>query len=247
MWRGEYERELRRPRPGSERIILLANPSQVQASVLRDRALEWYERGNLATAIEAFRDSRNAQLHTPQLDDLGLHLARAQEAWMALDFEKLAQRATALRECIDRPNVRDFAATVGVRGHVDALQAVAAGDELAFLATLRCLTARYAAQGRYDIACLLAYRTLEEHVRLGLVRVGRRVAAQRAAAEARVDAAPAPDFDLGAPDLELLTDDPTSVMDRFSHLWSKVIGGASRPAPAQDHVDCRARAPLRGG
>jgi hypothetical protein len=207
---GAYDRKRRRPAPGTERIILLRNPSQEHARMLRDRALQWYERGSMPTAIEAFRESRDAQTEAPQLDELALQLARCESALMDLDLQELRREVVVLDEMLARPNIELLTQDLPLKPHAAALRRVAHGDRLALLATFRQLVSRYRAQGRYDFASLLAYRTFEDLVQIGLSHASK-----------------TGDFDMSEPDLALLTDDLAGIQQRYAALITKL--GHSHP------------------
>lgn len=213
---GAYDAALRRPRPGSERIILLANPSQVQAAVLRERAIQWYEQGSMRAAIEAFRESKDAQTTRPQIDELALQLARCQSALMDLDFETLKKHAGELGEMAGKPRFKQLTAHTHLDRHVAALDRVATQDRIALLATFRHLATRYAQQGRFDFACLLIYRTLEDLVAIGL------------AAASRTHS-----FDPSSPDLSLLSDDVNDLEAGFSAIWKKMHPDEPTAIPAK--------------
>ncbi|MGZ5440290.1 MAG: hypothetical protein ACXW4P_04090 [Thermoanaerobaculia bacterium] len=202
---GPYSRTLRRPMPGTERIILLTNPSQEQARMLRDRALQWYERGSMPMAIDAFRESRDAQTEAPHLDELALQLARCESALMDLDFEALGEQVESLDKLLARPSMQPFTQDLPLVPHARALRRAAGGDHLALLATFRQLVTRYCAQGRFDFASLLAYRTLEELVEIGLSRVSRTGV-----------------FDMSDPDLALLTGDVSALRQRYADLAAEL-------------------------
>jgi hypothetical protein len=59
-----------------------------------------------------------------------------------------------------------------LEARIEALDAVARGDEFALVATFLELAQRYRERGRHDFACLLAYRSIEALVHLGLKRKG---------------------------------------------------------------------------
>jgi len=211
---GRYDRVRRRPVPGSENVILLDNPTQVRARMLRDRALRWYERGNMVTAMDAFRESRDAQTMQPHFDELALQLARCEAAFMDLDFKALTSSTSHLAKMAARQNIQQLTLTHPITSHVEVLERVAAREPLALLATFRQLVRRYADLNRFDFACLMAYRTLEALVQFGLAR-----------------ASSSGDFDTSAPDLELLTDDPDDLRIRYAEAWQDSRAGNPQQIP----------------
>jgi|GEM_PF-1424135 len=202
---GAYDNDRRRPLPGTERVIALRNPSQEHARVLRDRALGWYERGSMPAAIDAFSESREAQTETPQFDELALQLARCESALMDLDLKTLREQVEILGKVMGRPAMETLTHDLSLEPHAQALGRVANGDRMALLATFRQLVTRYCQQGRFDFASLIAYRTLEELVQIGLSRASMKGL-----------------FDGSNADLTLLADDVAGIRQRYAALMTKL-------------------------
>ncbi len=211
---GVYDQALRRPQPGSEKIVLLRNPIQVHASILRKQALECYENGNMEMGVTAFQKSLSAQTSNQHFDQLGLDLCKVQSAMMNLDLAAMNEGIQRLERTIKQSNVQILTEDLPLDEHLRALKEVSRGEPVAMLATFRQLSNRYAAQGRHDFACLLAYRTLEDIVRLAL-------------ASRSKDAA----FDLGAPDITLLTKDPSELERSYTNIWRKLHPGSTITIP----------------
>jgi CRISPR-associated protein (TIGR02710 family) len=169
---GEYDAQMRRPAPGSERLILLPNPSRLSARQRRERALDRYEAYDYPAALAAWQESREAQPHSSHLDEFAVCLCQAYVAWVDLDRKSLTQRLHELSAMLARPNLRPLRrGTERMDAHLDALHLVARGEDVAMLASFFELAHRYADRGRHDMACLLAYRSIEAVVQLGLRRV----------------------------------------------------------------------------
>jgi len=162
-----YDPQLRRPVPGFEELIVLPNPSEERARMLRNRALDTYASKLFAAARDAFRTSQHVQADN-SLDELGLALSDCYIAWADLDRNSLELKCRALRAIIAQPRIaRLLPPRLDLDSHIGALEAVASGESLALIATFLELADLYADQGRADFACLLAYRAMEALVALG--------------------------------------------------------------------------------
>lgn len=183
---GDYDPQMRRPIPGSERLVLLPNPSEMAADTARSEALTTYRNADYASAREALGRSRDLQPRSPHFEQFGIDLCDVYVAWAALDLAGLDERLTQLEEQLKRPNVVALLESkLVIAPHVSALRRVASGDRLAILATFLELGTHYRGRGRHDFACLLAYRCLEGIVQFGLNQL-------------------APGFDPAAPDYSKL-------------------------------------------
>lgn len=90
----DYDLELRRPRAGTERLIILPNPHQVLADVDALFAREFYERGEYAKAAGLF----GAMVEKTLEQRFGVFslLAGMYQAWYALDFKEAVDKGEAL-------------------------------------------------------------------------------------------------------------------------------------------------------
>jgi hypothetical protein len=100
---GGYDPIARRPAPGTERVILLPNPSKQQARHRRARALDLYKDGHFGRAREALELSRDANLEHA-LEDLLIRLCDCYQSWMDFDREELDRRLGELISCLFRPS-----------------------------------------------------------------------------------------------------------------------------------------------
>ncbi len=166
----KYNPQIRRPDPGCEELIVLPNPSEERARLLRRRAVETFGQRRFAPAAEAFGESRRFQADN-SFDNLGYALARCYTAWADLDRGALADRCRELRGRLEEPRIRRLLpARMAMSSHLKALEAVAAGEELPLLATFFELGDIYERQGRADFAVLLVYRAMEALVDYALRR-----------------------------------------------------------------------------
>ncbi|MEZ0322339.1 MAG: TIGR02710 family CRISPR-associated CARF protein [Thermus sp.] len=184
----DYDIALRRPRAGSERLILLPNPHELGGEVDWLFARELYEKEDFAGAASYFQrlvgstgDQAYALFHL---------LAEMYRAWRALDFKEAAKKAESLLEAL-RKNVwlqhplnRHFqrlerqALLLGA-----ARDLLATGDlgnqkgVLGVAATLLHLSSKLHKNDQAVLAALYAYRALELLLQERLWRLGRRAEA----------------------------------------------------------------------
>lgn len=208
---GRYDPAIRRPRPGTERVIKLLNPSDQERVQMRISALRLYENRNFPEAVAAFETARRSRREN-RLDELATVLCRAYARWTDLDLPQLAEAVRVLRGQTDEPRVRDLFREKRVplppfRAHFEALARVAAADPLAMIATYQELAALYRSDAfqRYDFACLLVYRGMEAVVEYGLT-------------------AAVPGFEMDRPDYARLGD-PAALADGYVALSKQLDRG----------------------
>jgi hypothetical protein len=169
-----YDPEIRRPLPGHERLIRLPNPSRIREEQARRAALETYASRHYVSALEAFRKSQQLRAEN-QLECLAVELCRCYVAWSDLDLPRLDEAVGRVRAEMAQPRMAELlngsAEEDPRRGrHLRALAAVAGGETMALLASFFELASLYRAMARHDFACLLAYRSMEALVEMGLQR-----------------------------------------------------------------------------
>ncbi|MEN2981670.1 MAG: hypothetical protein ABDH20_03500 [Thermus sp.] len=90
----DYDVELRRPKAGTERLVILPNPHDVVGEVDGLFALELYNKGDFAGAASYFQKlvgNTGNQSYT-----LYAQLAKGYAAWYALDFKEAASKLDGL-------------------------------------------------------------------------------------------------------------------------------------------------------
>lgn len=167
---GDYDAQMRRPTPGTERLIVLPSAGQAFARQRRERALDRYEAHDYPAAGAAWQASRQAQVHSSHLEDFAIALCHVYSAWTDLAREALVEKLDELQRVLEWPNARQLRRSADLEGHLEALRSVGRGEEVAMLATYFELAQRYATRGRYDFACLLIYRSMESVLQLGMQR-----------------------------------------------------------------------------
>ncbi len=153
------------------RLTVKANPSRSIGYQRRKEALDSFARGNYALANERFETSR--RLITDEFfDSLALALCRCYVALVEFDADGLSSRLEGLRETLGMGGVQrllvgqdDFSA------HVNALRRFVEKDPEVLTATFCELAQIYARQARYDLACLLWHRAMEQLVELEFQRL----------------------------------------------------------------------------
>ncbi|GAA6731792.1 TIGR02710 family CRISPR-associated CARF protein [Thermus sp. 93170] len=180
----DYDVALRRPRAGSERLIVLPDPHEVGGEVDWLFASELYGKEDFVGAAAYFQrlvGNTGNQAYT-----LYGMLAELYRAWRALDFKEAARKAESLLEALSRnvwlqhPLNRHFQR---LRRQAELLQAARdllvtadLGNRqgvLAVAATLLYLSERYGKRGQTTLAALHAYRALELLLQERLRRFGR--------------------------------------------------------------------------
>ncbi len=173
---GKYDKQLRRPIPGTENVMCINDPSHQKGMNKQRTALQFYNRRNYITAIDAFEESKKLN-ENRILEDIALTLCPCYVAWADLDLVKLKEHTIRLKRCLEEPPVErrvnnNIENPKDIIDHVDALQAVAEGDFLALLASYLELANLYKEQKRNDFSCLLAYRAMEAFVEYRLKQIG---------------------------------------------------------------------------
>jgi hypothetical protein len=156
-----YIPELRRPEPGTERLMVLLNPSTQRAKSSRELALGFYEKHMFAQAIDAFGASRDNN-EDNRFDEFFQSLAKCYAALADLNLPQLAENASQVKALSEKSRMADL--IEGYRTlprHLEALKAVSRGEPLAMMATYLNMSKLYQEQERHDFACLLAYRAIE--------------------------------------------------------------------------------------
>ena len=163
---GDFDPELRQSRPGTERLVILRNPTDLFGDRQLDAGLAAFRHGAYAAAHAQFKDVAGAA-YEPAFARFLRDLSAVYQAWCDLDFAQLEGLSAALRSRLTDPGYRPAPALVD-RLHaqlefVDSLvrlhQAKQQGPPL--LLNFYLLGKHYQLLGRHDFAALLFYRTIE--------------------------------------------------------------------------------------
>ncbi|GAA6756792.1 type III-A CRISPR-associated protein Csm6 [Thermus thalpophilus] len=192
----DYDVALRRPRAGSEKLIVLPDPHEVGGEVDWLFASELYGKEDFAGAASYF--NRLVGATGNQAYTLYQNLAEMYRAWRALDFKEAARKAESLLEAL-RKNVwlqhplnRHFQRLEGqaslLKGARDLLATGDLGNRrgvLGVAATLLHQSGRLTDRDQTTLAALYAYRALELLLQERLRRYGRLAEAPELSPEER--------------------------------------------------------------
>lgn len=165
---GDYDPVLRRPWPGSERIVLLLNPSQERGRKLRERALEAWKMRLFQPAVRLFMDSQDIN-KDHGLEEIAIPLCKAFAAQRDFKLPELEAAVEDLKKISERPYVSGIVKSLKLDQTLAAFQSDP-GMKLAQtrIAAFLAMAETYAEQQRHDFASLLAYRAIEAAVQEGL-------------------------------------------------------------------------------
>ena len=181
----DYLLDFRKPRPGSERMVFIDDPVSVFGDLEIEKALELFHKFNFSGAAEK-TEKLKEEIPEPDLRqqvEFIYLLARAYEAWDALEFEGAYRYLETLNHKIERDRrlheeflLMDFAPEIRkqkeilsdlrripplIREHkqTDILKSKELITALMFTMQQNALTR--VKQEKYDMATLLLYRVLE--------------------------------------------------------------------------------------
>jgi CRISPR-associated protein (TIGR02710 family) len=175
---GEYIPAKRRPKPGTEKLILLPNPYQIFGVLKEREAAELFRRMNYQAACIIYRELANT-VPQPQKFEVLSALTGAYQAWDALDiapagqqletaaglirqyrleglnnlFDNLTEQAKRLSHLKDKMPVRPGDSTLDLLQDKEALETL--------LFSIYHSSKRRAEANMFDSASLLLYRLLE--------------------------------------------------------------------------------------
>jgi hypothetical protein len=204
----DYDPELRRPVPGSERILIVDNPTKLFGDEEMRTALELFNKGAYATARERFTELSDA-VYEPAWARFMRDLSGIYQAWCDLDLLSFPGWVTGLRGRLADPALLVPAAIeMRLADQLTFLERLAVrNDPSSFLLTFYLLGRHYADQQRHDFAAMFFYRTVENVFSERLRRQFRQ-------------------FSCRHPDYRLLTDAPDDLAATFGAVSSKLHGGA---------------------
>ncbi len=181
----DYLVDFRKPNPGSEELTYIENPIAVFGDLEVDKALELMDKYNFAGAADKL-ESIKEKIPDPEIRqqlNFVYTLAKAYEAWDALDFEPAYQQMLLLHKQIMRDGrlhpeylMVDFKEKIGVqRQYLEQLNRIPElqkqkkqaeilkSDEMihALMFTMFQNARTREEQEKYDMATLLLYRLLE--------------------------------------------------------------------------------------
>ncbi|GIH08273.1 hypothetical protein Rhe02_63400 [Rhizocola hellebori] len=158
---GKYDGGLRQALPGSDRILLLDNPTSIFGEQEMEVARQAFTSGNFEVARTRFGDlgDRLVQPDQPRVMEA---LSALYRAWLDLDREALPEAIKGVQSVLSV--ARRELAEADVRRIYDQLahlDELARGERRALLLTFSLLDDHYRRVGRHDFAALFSYRTIE--------------------------------------------------------------------------------------
>ncbi|BCJ64775.1 hypothetical protein GCM10009779_40800 [Polymorphospora rubra] len=201
---GHFDVELRQSRPGTERLVILPNPTELFGEREIRAAESAFRHGAYAAAHARFAEIAESVFEPARARFLR-DLADLYQAWCDLDFAGLPDRVRVMRERLRDPGYRPGRSIVDrLARQLDFLDRLATDQSgPALLLNFYLLGEHYSKLGRHDFAALLYYRTIENSFSLRL--------ASRYAG-----------FSCRKPDYALLSDDQEALADKFQRLASEV-------------------------
>lgn len=208
----EYDPDRRQPVPGSDRLLVLGNPTALFGEQEMDAALQLFASGAFGAARHRYDELCNSLAETGRARFMRA-LADLYEAWCDLDLDNLPARIDAAEAAMlsDRHEITPGTTSL-VEGQLEFLRALAEHDRDSMLVCFYVLGEHYQRVGRHDFAALLFYRTIEGCLARRLERL-------------------APGFSCDRPDYTLLTDDAHRLRERYGEILAGLNKGSVSELP----------------
>ena len=212
---GVFDPELRQSEPGTERLVILPNPTALFGDRELDVALVAFRHGAYAAAHARFAEVADAA-YEPARARFLRDLADVYQAWCDLDFPGLPERVRAMRARLADASYRPSTALVQrLREQLTFLDTLAAQpDGPPLVLNFYLLGEHYRRLGRHDFAALLYYRTVESSLAGRLTSI-------------------ASGFSPAGPDYALLPADPAELGARYRAAATAVHGREVSGLPAR--------------
>ncbi|MEJ3742491.1 TIGR02710 family CRISPR-associated CARF protein [Actinomycetes bacterium KLBMP 9797] len=213
-----FDPELRQSLPGTERLVIIPNPTKMFGDRELDAALVAFRHGAFASAHARFAEVAESA-YEPARARFLRDLASVYEAWCDLNFPEIGTRARIMRTRLSDPGHRVSAGAIRrLRHQLDFLDTLAlaptAGRQGAtMLLNFYLLGQHYLRLGRNDFGALLYYRTVESCFAQRLASIGS-------------------GFQTGNPDYRLLSDDVEDLESRYRAASASVHGTPATGLPA---------------
>ena len=205
-----FDPELRQSQPGTERLVIVPNPTALFGDRELDDARIAFRHGAYAAAHDRFSkvaDAAYEPAHARFLRDL----SAVYRAWCDLDFPSLREHAAVLRARLADPGHRPDAGIVSrLHEQLDFVESLvrlhdSEAEGPPFILNFYLLGEHYHGIDRFDFAALLYYRTIESAFANRLVRR-------------------APGFTTGKPDYSLLSPDVAQLTTHYTTIAERVHG-----------------------
>lgn len=158
---GDYDPRLRRPVPGSDRLLVLGNPTELFGDQAMEAALRTFASGAFDAAYKQYDDLCDT-IAEPARARFMRALSALYRAWCDLDLANIPASLESVQTTIAR--VRDvitLETEPRIAVQLDFLQRLSEGDPNCLLVCFLVLGEHYREIGRHDFAALLFYRTIE--------------------------------------------------------------------------------------
>lgn len=165
-----YDGEMRQPIPGTERLLILDNPTAIFGDQELEAALETFRSGAFAVAQERFAVLAES-MSEPSRARFLRDLADLYQAWSDLDLARLPSLAEQIGKGLADPLTRVNSATAEqLREQLSFIKLLVQGGSCLQVLNFYVLAEHYYELHRIDFAALLYYRTIEGcfQQRLGL-------------------------------------------------------------------------------
>jgi len=157
----DYDPRLRRPVPGSDRLLVLGNPTELFGEQAMDAALRTFASGAFDAAYQQYDDLCDT-IAEPARARFMRALSGLYRAWCDLDLTGLPVNLEHVQATLMRVRhliTSDTERRIAVQ--LDFLRRLSDGDPDCLLMCFLVLGEHYRDIGRHDFAALLFYRTIE--------------------------------------------------------------------------------------
>ncbi|MCA1702971.1 MAG: hypothetical protein LC808_06750 [Actinobacteria bacterium] len=157
----DYDPRLRRPVPGSDRLLVLGNPTELFGEQAMDAALRTFASGAFNAAYQQYDDLCDT-IAEPARARFMRALSGLYRSWCDLDLSGLPANLRSVQTTLTRVRhliTSDTERRIGVQ--LDFLRRLSEGDPDCLLVCFLVLGEHYREIGRHDFAALLFYRTME--------------------------------------------------------------------------------------
>jgi CRISPR-associated protein (TIGR02710 family) len=213
-----FDPELRQSLPGTERLVIIPNPTKMFGDREMEAALVAFRHGAFASAGARFAEVANSA-YEPARARFLRDLASVYEAWCDLNFAEVGKHADTLRTRLYDPGHRvPNSAIQRLRHQLDFLDQLAKAPATErqhppLLLNFYLLGQHYLRLGRNDFGALLCYRTVESCFAQRLASIG-------------------PGFRTSEPDYDLLTADVAGLTSRYRDATAEVHGAPAATLPS---------------
>jgi hypothetical protein len=158
---GDFDPEMRQSLPGTERLVIVPNPTALFGDRQLDAALAALRHGAYAAAHAGFAEVAEVA-YEPARARVLRDLSAVYQAWCDLDFKRLAGHATVMRARLADAGYRLPGSLAGrLREQLRFVDSLVEGEGPPSMLNFYLLGLHYKSLGRHDFAALLFYRTIE--------------------------------------------------------------------------------------